>query len=1193
MQTKQSIITLVGAGMLLLFALAVISFVPPAPTIHALSPSLQGETQPTVAIEFNTYNSKEEFGTPIHARLTFTNFQDITCDKNDGGTHHTAFDDPCYFQAEVHRRPPDSGRVSECEGTGLGGPRSFSKGTGVRKVIRFGLTSTPTDCPVGLYMLKVKLKESNKTVVATASANFEIIPGQPTNTPAPTATPTNTPIPTATPTETPIPTATPTETPIPTATPTATATPTDTATPTATPTVDNGQNTPQEDPTATPTSTPTQKPPPFARIDGLSSTFDQGQQASFNMIFEALDDADQYGYRADVTDAGNNAADDCEGTGLGGVGQYTAQLTGAVNGQITVPGVIDAGCPPGTYTLSVTLMATSGFAFTVTQAFQVLESSQSIVEPDTPTPTATPTDTPTSTATATPTDTPTATATATPTATPTVDDSLQQLPEEDPTPTPTSTPMPPPSVRIDGLPSAFDQSQQTPFNMIFEGIDDSDQYGYRADVTNAENSAADNCEGTGLGGANQYTAELDGGEDGQVTLPGMIDALCPSSTYTLTVTLMAAGGYSYTATQAFQVNGLSLSPVEPDTPTPTATNTPQPTATNTNTPEPTATSPPRQQNPPQQQPTATNTPQPTATNTNTPEPTATATAAPTPTPTAKVVYVPPQQKVEPTPTATQMPTATALPTPTTTATPTATLVPTLTPTATPTDDQTDVRTPDILPVVTVQVTGTDADPDGANPTPPATSVPDDSDDGSTGNSGGSLDHYAAGRSVWSCQDLTALVDSLAALRQTMTAGDYPQAVTQPESMNARLGPGLAYDVITTLPQGTRANIIGVDPRGEWYQLELSDLEIPVWIFQSLASVEGSLDNVSQVSAEELALLPISGAPGSRPVAVIQPEVMNVRLGPELDYEVLTTLPQGTQVNIVGIDPSGEWLQVELEGMTSLGWLYRDLVQVDCPLVNVRRITEREISLQPAAITQPYALYAFSGPGLAYDIVAVLPRGTWAKIIAIGDCPPTVWYQIEVPGLDEPVWVPRDFVKVAVGSLAGIPLYGVTDFVPPAEDDRPLAVTLPITLNVRTAPGLDHDVVAVVPQGTQARIYGIDPSERWFQVELDGFSSLLWLYRYMTQVEGSLVSVRRVTAREIAAQPAVLIQPRAVFARSGPGMEYNAVTILPKGTWATITGVGPRSEWVRIQVVGMDGPVWVPCNLVKTTGSLAGIPQVVP
>ena len=900
------------------------------------------------------------------------------------------------------------------------------------------------------------------------------------------------------------------------------------------------------------------------------------------MISETLDDADQYGYRADVTDASNNDADSCEGNGLGGVGQYTAQLTGAVNGRITTPGIIDANCPAGTYTLSVTLFATSGFSFSATQTFQVLA-------PDlpTPTPTATPTDTPTPTVTATPTET------ATPTATPTVADDVQQSPEED-TPTPTSTPMPPPSVKIEGLSSAWDHGQQASFNMIFEGLDEWDQYGYRADVTNADDSAADDCEGTGLGGANQQTAQLTGALDGKLTVPGAIDAGCPTNTYTLIVTLMADGGYSYTATQTFQVNGISLSPIETDTPT--ATNTPQPTATNTHTPVPTATNPPRQQqpaatntpqptatnthtpvptatNPPrQQQPVATNTPQPAATNTHTPEPTATATVAPAPTPTEKVVYVPPQQKADPT--STPVPTATATNTPEPTAT------------VTPTDDQTDDLVDSITSVVADENTDTDADSDEATPASTAASTLDDAGSAWPG-------HYAAGRSVWNCQDLSALVDSLAALRQTMTAGDYAQAVTQPESMNARLGPGLAYDVITILPQGTRANIIGVDPRGEWYQLELSYIEIPVWIYQSLTSVEGSLANVRQVPTADLAQLPISGAPGSRPIAITQPEVMNVRLGPELDYEVLTTLAQGTQVNIVGIDPSGEWLQVELEGMTSLGWLYRDLVQVDCPLANVRRITEREISLVPAALTQPYALYAYSGPGLAYDRVAVLPRGTWAEIIAIGDCPPNVWYQIVVPGLDEPVWVVRDFVKVAIGSLAGLPIYGVTDFTPPAADERSIAVTLPETLNVRTGPGLEYDVVAEVPQGTQARIYGIDPSESWFQVELDGYTSLLWIYRYMTQVEGSLVGVRHVTAREIAAQPAVLIQPRAVFARSGPGTEYNAVTILPKGTWAAITGVGPRSEWVRIQVAGMDEPVWVYCDLVKTIGSLAGVPLVVP
>ena len=1091
-------ITLLGVCVLLLLALTLSSFVPRSPAIEAQAPSLQGQNEPGVTIQFNTHNSKEEYGNSLYAKITFTNFQDITCDKNDGGTHNTAFDDPCYFQSEVHRRPPETGRVSQCEGLGMGGPRSFSKGTGARRVIDYSQNPTASTCPVGLYMLKVKLKESDKTVVATASANFEIIPAQPTNTPAPTSTATYTPRPTATATNT----------------ATSTATPTNTATPTPTPTADDSiQNSPpEEDPTATPTATPTptEMPPPNARIEELPSTFNQGQQTSFKMVFKNLDESDQYGYRADVTRMDDHsAADSCEGTGLGGGGQYTAHLSGMVKNQVTVSGQIDTSCPASKYSVDVTLMASSGYEHSTSQEFHV-------VEVEIPTATSTPTETPTAA--------PAGTA------------------------TPTATPIPPPSVRISGLPSAFDQGRQTPFNLIFEGIDDTDQYSYRADVTNADSNDADSCEGTGLGGANQYTAQLNGAVNGGLTIPAAIDASCPSGTHTLTVTLLADGGYSYTATQAFQVNGLSLAPIKTATPTATATN------------------PPRQQQPPQQQPTATNTPAPTATNT----------VAPTHTPTKKVSYSPPPQQKQAPATAT----ATNTPEPTATAT--------LTPTATPTDDLSEDFPDSIISVDDDADSDADAGADTgtADPAPQTTSA-----DGASGSAWPG--HYAAGRSVWNCQDLSALVDSLAAFRSTMTAGSYPQAETQPEIMNARLGPGLAYDVIITLPQGTRASITGIDPRNEWYQLELSNLDILVWIHQGLATVQGSLDNVRQVPAAELAQLPISGAPGSRPIGITRSEVMNVRLGPGFNYEVLTTLPHGTQVEIIGISPGGEWLQVELDGMRSLGWLYRDLVQVDCPLVNVRRITEREAALVPAALTQPYALHAFSGPGLAYDRVTVLPRGTWAKIIAIGDCPPNVWYQIIVPGLDEPVWVVRDFVKVAIGSLAGLPRYGVNDFTPPAADRRPIAVTQPDTLNLRTGPGLEYDIVAEAPQGTQARIYGVDPSESWLLVEIDGHSTLVWIYRHMTQVNGSLVGVRLVTAAEITAQPAVLIQPSAVFGRSGPGTEYEAVTILPRGAWANVIGIGPRSEWLLIQVAGMDGPVWVLCDLMKIIGSLTGLPRLSP
>ena len=1026
-------------------------------------------------------------------------------------------------------------------------------------------------------------------------------------------------------------------------------------------------------------------PEPHAGFEQLEDSVAAGEDLDVSIFFANFPCTDQNDdgtcnsddtfttvtYRFDLLQGSSDGpdADNCEGQGFGTVRNFNPSQYSHWNTTGTIPLTIDRNCTPGSYVVKCTITYTDDGS---TEEIPLACNCGIIIGPAQPF-TATPTET--STPTATPPDTATPTATPTDTATPTA--TATAAPAE--TPTPTAKPMPPPTVRIEGLPFVIDQGQRTPFNMIFEGIDDSDQYNYRADVTNTDNEDVDECEGTGIGGNGKHTGSLDGDDDGQVIVPGEIDARCPADTYTLTVTLIADGGYTYTATQAFQVVGLSLSPIETDTPTATVTNTPEPTATatNTHTPEPTATAtnPPRQKQPPrQEQPTATHTitPAPTATNTNTPEPTATATnpprrrqpppqqpppsqkqptathtatatTAPTPTPTAKISYAPPPNQGVPTPTPTHTPTATAQPTPTATATPSSTTVPTLTPTVTPTGGPKVPPTSDLPDdlweiIITIDIdnpTDPDAIPDVADPTP--TTDGDDTDgddtdgddtdgddtdgddtdgddtdgddtdgddtdgddtdgddtDGDDTDGDDTPDHYAAGRSVWNCQDLTALVDSLTALRQTMTAGDWPQAVTQPQIMNARLGPGLAYDVITTLPQGTRANIIGVDPRGEWYQLEHSDIEIPVWIYQSLASVEGSLDNVSQVSAEDLAQLPISGAPGSRPVAVIQPEVMNVRLGPALDYEVLTTLPQGTQVNIVGIDPSGEWLQVELEGMTSLGWLYRDLVQVDCPLVNVRRITEREISLVPAALTQPYALYAYSGPGLAYDIVATIPRGTWAEIIAIGDCPPNVWYQIIVPGLDEPVWVIRDFVKVAVGSLAGIPIYGVTDFVPPAADNRPLAVTLPITLNVRSGPGLQYDVVSVVPQGTQARIYGIDPSGDWILVELEGHSSLVWIYCHMTQVQGSVVGVRRVTAAEVTAQPAVLVQPGAAFARSGPGTEYTAVAILPKGTWARITGIGPNPEWLRIEVPGLDGPVWVHCDFVKLIGSLAAVPRVTP
>ena len=150
------------------------------------------------------------------------------------------------------------------------------------------------------------------------------------------------------------------------------------------------------------------------------------------------------------------------------------------------------------------------------------------------------------------------------------------------------------------------------------------------------------------------------------------------------------------------------------------------------------------------------------------------------------------------------------------------------------------------------------------------------------------------------------------------------------------------------------------------------------------------------------------------------------------------------------------------------------------------------------------------------------------------------------------------------------------------------------MKVRTGPGLDYKVITTVPQGVSGKIYGIDPTKNWFQVEIEGLDTLAWVLRDMTWVDGLLVSVRRITAPEIATLPALITQPRTLRARSGPGPQYEVVARLPKGTWAAITGIGPHAEWFQIEVVGIDAPVWIARRLTKiAAGSLAEFPRTVP
>ena len=422
----------------------------------------------------------------------------------------------------------------------------------------------------------------------------------------------------------------------------------------------------------------------------------------------------------------------------------------------------------------------------------------------------------------------------------------------------------------------------------------------------------------------------------------------------------------------------------------------------------------------------------------------------------------------------------------------------------------------------------------------------------------------------------------------------PVAITTPYLMNVRSGPGLDYEVITTVPEGTRASIYGRDPLDDWFQVQIEGIDGMVWIYQDLTTVEGSLDGVRFLEQWEIDLI---ARPGDDPLAITTPDILNVRSGPGLDYDILTTVPKGTQATIIGIGPNSEWYKVNLGVLSGPAWIYAGLTTVTGSLASVKQFTQAEVDGietgvdNPVATTVPAILNVRSGPGTEYDIVTTVAQGTRAEIIGIG--PQDEWFLVELDSLDDPAWIYQDLTTV-VGSLAGVRRVASWQVGQPSSDtevDRPIAVTYPSLVNVREGPGDSYSVLKAVGQGTRARIMGIGPDENWYLVDIDGLDQLGWIREDFTVLVGSLDNVKRISAEEIAMLPVAIANTALLNVRSGPDTSYGLVTTISEGTWVEVIGVNAQSDWFKVKYDEVGGQGWIYRDLTYLAGPLSGVTQV--
>ncbi len=190
----------------------------------------------------------------------------------------------------------------------------------------------------------------------------------------------------------------------------------------------------------------------------------------------------------------------------------------------------------------------------------------------------------------------------------------------------------------------------------------------------------------------------------------------------------------------------------------------------------------------------------------------------------------------------------------------------------------------------------------------------------------------------------------------VSGGSEPYGYVNTGALNLRTGPSTAYAVITTLNLGDSVGLLGRNHDGSWAYLRTPS---NLFGWASTQYLITSIDVLSLPLADTVTYPPSAPLPG-QPIAPpvlptqpagpppLQPSVpgtaivttgkLNVRYGPGINYDVITTVDEGTYVLLVGRNLSGTWVKIQLPNGT-IGWVNASYVTTVVPPTDLPILSE--------------------------------------------------------------------------------------------------------------------------------------------------------------------------------------------------------------------------------------------------------------
>ncbi len=162
--------------------------------------------------------------------------------------------------------------------------------------------------------------------------------------------------------------------------------------------------------------------------------------------------------------------------------------------------------------------------------------------------------------------------------------------------------------------------------------------------------------------------------------------------------------------------------------------------------------------------------------------------------------------------------------------------------------------------------------------------------------------------------------------------------------------------------------------------------------------------------------------------------------------------------------------------------------------------------------------------------------------------------------------------------------------PPVGGGATATVTGAYFLNVRSGPGLSHNVVGRVARGDVLSLLGYrDAAGTWVLVSLHG-GAQGWIHAgyVRTSVRVSSLAVWTGQTGGDTAQGNGTVNTAFLNVRNGPGIGHNVMTVIAHGTPVTLTRRNAAGNWVRVTLPG-GAQGWVNAGYIRTGVNINSLP----